>query len=75
MSQQVHLRGFRYRADHFGPPPSLLKKMLAAVINKADIDKVAEALGGLSVKDALNTASAPAYLLIGARPMSEGGCK
>jgi hypothetical protein len=55
MSQQIHLSGFRHRADHFAPPPSLLKKMLAAVLNKDDIDKVAGALGGLSVKDALNS--------------------
>jgi hypothetical protein len=37
------------------PPASLLKKMLAAVLNKDEIDKVVGALGGLSVKDALNT--------------------
>ena len=55
MSQKIDLSGFRYRADHFAPPASLLKKMLAAVLNKDDIDKVVGALGGLSVKDALNT--------------------
>jgi ATPase family associated with various cellular activities (AAA) len=55
MSQKIDLRGFEYRVDHFAPPASLLKKMLTAVLNKEEIDKVAGALGGLSIKDALNT--------------------
>jgi len=49
------LSGIRKGADHFAPQQSLLKKMLSAVVNKSEIDKVAGALGGLSVKDALNT--------------------
>ena len=55
MSQKIVYSGFLYRADRIAPPASLLKKMLAAVLNKDDIDKVVGALGGLSVKDALNT--------------------
>ena len=37
------------------PPASLLKKMLTPLLDKGEVDKVVTALGGLSVKDALNT--------------------